>query len=1697
MSKIWIYIVASASVFLLTIAVSSFVFNNEATQPAPVAIKEPISNTENLVVEQDLLATDEGSSSASVIPDKPVEFNSTFAEPVVWQDGGTKYSLISVASKGDDLVLSLSITPARTGLVPLNLGLKVDDGVDVLLANQSISGGGGFSGEAGKTYFQDVSFSVPPDLTKLNFTTGGSSSQDIIISVSDEGIVTSQIESTVPASVSFTPPVKPSKRPPVTVVEKKLVPPPPTESKPALPPPTPPSCPRGGNCIVFQDPTPTPVPPEKPILPAPLISSLSPSFGYIGTTVIVTGTGFQPTGNKIKFGNLDIGSYPAYNLNSADGKMVTFTVPTILASTDSGTYWISILNANGASNETSFTLVPSSNYTAGHSPPTPPPVPPAPEFYLWSDASTWGGTLPQDNDDVIIPVGKKVIVDINPPKLSTVRVDGSLIFKDDHNVDFKAGWIMVSGLMELGTEANPFTHKAVITLMNGAPNAPPHVMTRPDGSKMVVGIGTKGIMVVGDGRLELHGVPRVTSWTRIAETALKGATTIKLEKATDWKVGERIVIASTDYEPLQAEDRTITSVNGNVLTLDKPLLYMHWGQPETFDDKTINESAEVGLLTRNVLIQGDDESLTNGFGGHIMTTGMGISHIENVELVRMGQKRVLGRYPIHFHMQGDMGKGSYVKNTSLHHLFSRCITIHGTNQLLIQSNVAYDTIGHCYFFEDGAEVKNVLENNLGILTRRPVTADALLPSDITSVAASVFWITNPDNTFVGNVAAGSQGSGFWFSLPMNPTGPSATSTIWPRRTPLGKFEGNVTHSNTTSGLWIDNGPKPDLTVATESTSYVPIANPIDPKSKSLTAKFDKTFAYKNRQRGIWLRGVNLEASDSVFADNWMGIMSPSGNAVTVRDSLFVGESSNKGTPMSASERLGLDGRTLFNPGSPSQRMFGAGFYDNVTDFNNLTFVNFRTNAQRKAGAMGNNEFTSFNMSTKHVVSGAKFINSDSISLEKRSMPLPSAVPNHQAGGEDGYRSAVIHDKDGSVTGKADQYIVPDNPFLLTPACSFTASWNAWVCPKPYAKIQVVQNSLEDISPITIKRDDGELYGSWGTPASTTIPFRKFFYINLIPDRQYEISSLKPLGKIRVTLLETEPDRFLTFSVKYPSAVPLIYKDNFSTAVFSRTDSIDKLDGNNYFYSDADGLLTIKLLIKPGQTSAFVDINPSQPLITSIAPINGPVGTSVTVTGSGFTATGNKIRFGNLGTESDASYVFDSSDKKTITFTVPARNYPVCAAGTTCPSPTPIQPGNYSVSVINNYGTSNSMTFNLPSSASSPDTMAPTVSISSPVANAVVSGNQSISASATDNIGVTKVEFYIGGVLKSTDNTSPYTYLWDTTNGGTHGCTGPHTHTLSAKAYDAAGNVGSSSNIVVNMNNPPHCTTSSLLKRVIASPPNQTDTTLKIASAFKADAVYIAFRTPLTADINEPNVANTKTIKDAGYNVVWGLDFGVDPVKTFDRDRAKRWFDVAKTAGVSHIEVIMIPAWDYVTLTDLLSWMNTEIKSRGMKLAYYYGDNITSSTDGADCLKLMNDGAITHAWVLGGWSKAKRPGCDKAQGNNFWAQMIVWAGGFDSTGRRFYTDARGIKSSYEWIVGGTQYKDAKGSQMGVGVPTTLFLWGWMNASGFPPKQSQLDALTELANMHDSDLAGRIRTRDASPYPTPEKSPTDQGPGWDVL
>jgi cell migration-inducing and hyaluronan-binding protein len=680
---------------------------------------------------------------------------------------------------------------------------------------------------------------------------------------------------------------------------------------------------------------------------------------------------------------------------------------------------------------------------------------PAVKQSRWSDAATWPGRkVPAAGDKVTIEKGKDVVLDVSPPALNGLTIEGKLSFADNKDLELTTEWVMVHGELEIGTEKAPHTRKATITLTDNVKDEDFGGMGGNDKSD-------RGIMMMG-GTLNLHG-NRTNSWTKLANTAAAGSTSIEVLNAAGWRAGDMIVLASTDYDPHQAERRTISAISGNKITLDKKLDYMHFGKI-TFD---VDERGEVGMLSRNIVVQASPDADQTLFGGHIMAMAGSKMFVDGVELNRMGQNMHLARYPIHWHLIGD-AQGQYIKNSAVHDTYSRCVTVHGTNYLNIENNVTYNNIGHCFFLEDGVEHDNQFVHNLGILTKCHPDApcdptnlapfgstdgtnfktagqnakDVLLPSDNT---VSTFWITNPDNVYRDNVAAGSDATGFWYALPQNGIGKFAGTEIgaktFPRRTKVREFKGNTAHSNFDSFMG-DRGVTADNHF--NVGGFTSQANPADANSPQVESVFEDFTSYKNRNSGMWSRGEMHLYKNLKMADNGIGFTHASGSsgrsAYTSRvvDSLFVGESENIGNPTTPAEKA--YGRSLPEPAVPDFPIRAYEFYDYHHELVNDTFVNYQDNATRKTGAISYLLFTSFGMSSNNTVERAKFINAKPAYFP----PMEYKWSNDDYG-SGSYRRSVFHDLDGSVSGVPDSFIVINGGIALDDACEVKPTWNAVVC----------------------------------------------------------------------------------------------------------------------------------------------------------------------------------------------------------------------------------------------------------------------------------------------------------------------------------------------------------------------------------------------------------------------------------------------------------------------------------------------------------------------------------------------------------------------------------------------------------------------------------------------------------------------------
>jgi hypothetical protein len=772
--------------------------------------------------------------------------------------------------------------------------------------------------------------------------------------------------------------------------------------------------------------------------------------------------------------------------------------------------------------------------------PTDPGPPPA-STHKWSDPKSWPSqAVPVANEDVTVPVGEAMILDITPPALKSLTIAGTLTFADT-DLALSANYIAVTGALQIGTEARPYTHRATITL------------TGDDSYEPVLGLSSKALSVTSGATLEIHGAPRVV-WTRLTSTAAKGTTQLSVEHSVDWKPGDNIVLASTDFDPTQAEPLVVQTASANQVMVTTPLKFAHWGVVQSLGGATLDERAEIGLLSRNITIRGNDECIANGYCGHIIVYQGAVAHVENVELYQMGQKSKLARYPFHWHVAGDV-TGQYIRNSSIWHTMNRCVTVHGTNMALVSGNVCFDHIGHGYFLEDGIEHGNTITNNLGILARTPVSGQQILASDL---RPATFWITNPANTYTGNVAAGSMGVGFWIALPLHPNGLSATDAVWPRRTQFTEFSNNTAHSNRSTGMNIDDGPNPDGT--TSVTFYDPRVDPTNGGSAVAVTSFDHYTAYKNRGRGAWMRGANLRLTHALLADNDIGATFAASETF-LQDAVIIGESANNATTLTTFPIRGYE------------------FYDGRVGAERVQFVNFNSTPTRPASAYGYNRHNAFNINPMNFTDNATFVSANHVYLEDPQTD------------KDGDKAAVFLDADGSVTGSVGAHVTANMPILVDNTCTNRTDWNAYICHGVYGQFtfQSGVTGGENVAPMVITRDDNvtaNMAGSGGTLTSINM--------SLISGRKYALQPTLVPSKPRIYWRNAAVGDNARISFPWTNASVKVWRDFDSAHPLAAAASLAELDastGNVYFFDAANSKMYVKLVVQTNRNYSTIFIDP--------------------------------------------------------------------------------------------------------------------------------------------------------------------------------------------------------------------------------------------------------------------------------------------------------------------------------------------------------------------------------------------------------------------------------------------------------------------------------------------------------------------------
>jgi len=600
----------------------------------------------------------------------------------------------------------------------------------------------------------------------------------------------------------------------------------------------------------------------------------------------------------------------------------------------------------------------------------------------WSDPATWDGEKPQAGDAVEITGGVDVVLDESPPALAGIHVDGGSLTFARQDLDLTAGYVVLAhgGRLQIGTEQEPFEQAATITLTGSRADLGTTAVPSALEAAATPGehCGVKTICSLG-GELSIHGAVDGPTWTQLDATAAAGDSSITLAESVDWDVGDEIALTSTSLDPSDVDRRTVAAVDGTTVELDEPLDHTHYGDLQSFGpggEYKVDERGEVLNLSRNVVIQGDEASDDENFGGNVMAMNEHheeqlqrandgeawpdiwadyendpdlLPRLSGVELRRIGQEGILGRYPFHWHRYGE-ADGSYIRDCAIHDSYQRGVTVHGTQNATLRDNVAFDVTGHCFFLEgkneDGRPVEDfeagtLMEGNVGALITTFSSEDReLLVSD---AAPAAFWTNGPPkSTFRDNVAAGVYGHGFWIDLDN-----SSEESHKPRNgEDIGTWEGNVAHSVHSN----DPSGTDGVRISQNTHHNIPTDGGAAFLHGGGVGDVHGLTAYKSVV-GFWSdESRNNAIRDSVIADTRNALWFMDGG---VDDSVVVAHTDNQTLSTDAEQRRGY---TVPEPGTT--RMGSAESITGLVSFyqgarsKNTAYVGFDTDDEVPHGVFG-------------------------------------------------------------------------------------------------------------------------------------------------------------------------------------------------------------------------------------------------------------------------------------------------------------------------------------------------------------------------------------------------------------------------------------------------------------------------------------------------------------------------------------------------------------------------------------------------------------------------------------------------------------------------------------------------------------------------------------------------------------------------
>lgn len=170
-----------------------------------------------------------------------------------------------------------------------------------------------------------------------------------------------------------------------------------------------------------------------------------------------------------------------------------------------------------------------------------------------------------------------------------------------------------------------------------------------------------GLFTVGDGRLDLYGESKGLAWSNDGTYP------------AEWSGSDELVAA-----PYLLGDTTFTP----------------WSLGDPIDGIRPEYPREIINLSRSITIQGTVDGRS-----HWMNRSSQPQNVQWVEFRHMGVRSVSGRYPVHFHQNGDASRGSILYGVLVRDSGHRAYVPHASHGITIAESVAYETTGESFWWD--------------------------------------------------------------------------------------------------------------------------------------------------------------------------------------------------------------------------------------------------------------------------------------------------------------------------------------------------------------------------------------------------------------------------------------------------------------------------------------------------------------------------------------------------------------------------------------------------------------------------------------------------------------------------------------------------------------------------------------------------------------------------------------------------------------------------------------------------------------------------------------------------------------------------------------------------------------------------------------------------------------------------------------